>query len=174
MWAMPKRAHLPTRSENSATPERSPMPPRWLARAAGGLMLFGSLASFACAEGDADPASGDGRSGAGAAIGEGSAAPSMESAEAAAAGAAGEEQGDPARDAWGVPDAMGDVYAANCAVCHGAALEGSALGSALNGPALVHGDSVDAVVASISQGFGAKMPGWAAALPAADSRGLAI
>jgi len=88
--------------------------------------------------------------------------------------AAAEKKGDDARDAWVIPDAMGDIYAANCAVCHGPSLEGSALGSALNGPTLVHGDSLDAVVASISKGFGEKMPGWAAALPASDIRGLAI
>lgn len=179
MWAMPKRAHLRTGSENFPTSDHSPKPPRWLARVAGGLMLFGALASLACAGGETGSAGGAGGSGAGAAIGGGSAGSSAEPEAAAAAaaagtGEAGEEKGDPARDAWVVPDAMGDVYAANCAVCHGAALEGSALGSALNGPALVHGDSVEAVVASISQGFGAKMPGWAEALPASDIRGLAI
>ena len=68
---------------------------------------------------------------------------------------------------------LGDVYAANCAVCHGAALEGAALGPALRGP-LTHGDGVDALEASIARGFGAGMPGWAATLPPAEIRGIAI
>ncbi len=175
---MPKRAHPPTDPEESPLSAGGPPPSGRTTRAASGLVLFGLLVGLACADGDAGRSGESGGSDAGAASGGGAAAttaaPGVNAAADAAGADAGEEKGDPARDAWVVPDAMGDVYAANCAVCHGAALEGSALGSALNGPALVHGDSVDAVVASISQGFGAKMPGWAEALPASDIRGLAI
>ena len=34
-----------------------------------------------------------------------------------------EEEGDPARDAWVLPDEMGGIYTAQCAVCHGATQE---------------------------------------------------
>lgn len=84
------------------------------------------------------------------------------------------KKGDDARDAWVVPDAMGDVYAANCSVCHGPAFEGSALGPALNAPELVHGSDLESLVASMSKGFGAKMPAFGQTLPASDIRGLAI
>jgi glucose/arabinose dehydrogenase len=151
---MPKRAHRSTDSNVAAIRP-------WLScsrgRAADGFLLFALLTGLACAGSE----TGSGTDAAGA-------------APAAVTEPAAEAAGDPARDAWVVPDAMGEIYSANCAVCHGKALEGSALGSALNAPALVHGDSLDEVVKSISKGFGAKMPGWAAALPASDIRGLAI
>ncbi|MFO0688046.1 MAG: PQQ-dependent sugar dehydrogenase [Myxococcota bacterium] len=115
--------------------------------------------SLACAGGDGSPA-GDVKATA--------------AAEAPAAPAADEKKGDPARDAWVVPDAMGDIYAANCAVCHGKEFEGSALGPALVGSPLAHGDGLDPIVASIAKGFGEKMPGWEKTLPASDIRGLAV
>lgn len=157
MCAMPKRAHVSPASDVFwlVSPSR-----RGREGGTRCLVLFALLASLACAGGEGGPAS---EANSKASVAVPSALPESS-----------EKQGDDARDAWVVPDAMGDVYAANCAVCHGPALEGSALGSALNGPSLVHGDSVEAIVASISQGFGEKMPGWAAALPAADIRGLAI
>jgi len=158
-----------------------------LATAAAGALALLIAALLACAGGES------GQAGASAAetaaptmaAAEGSAAQAPASAtapESAAATAAGEgeggreaeKKGDPNRDAWVVPDAMGDVYAANCAVCHGKQFEGSALGSALNAPALQHGDTVEAITANIAKGFGAKMPGWEKTLPAADIRGLAI
>ncbi|MEZ4331622.1 MAG: PQQ-dependent sugar dehydrogenase [Myxococcota bacterium] len=106
-----------------------------------------------------------------AAAGDARVAPSAEPGDRAGEG---EQKGDPARDAWVVPDAMGEIYAANCAVCHGAAFEGAALGPALNASSLNHGDSLEALVGSITKGFGEKMPGWEGTLPAADIRGLAI
>lgn len=123
------------------------------------LAALGLALSLACASGDGSPA-GD--------------AKATAAAEAPAAPAAEEKKGDPARDAWVVPDAMGDIYAANCAVCHGKEFEGSALGPALVGAPLVHGDGLDPIVASIAKGFGEKMPGWEKALPASDIRGLAV
>ena len=149
---MPKRAHASTGFEPSLIPEPLVC---LVGRVGHAVVLFALLAGLACAGGDAPPAA-DANA----------AAPATESG--------GEERGDPARDAWVVPDAMGDIYATNCAVCHGQGLEGAALGSALNAPALRHGESVDDLVASISKGFGDKMPGWASTLPASDIRGLAI
>jgi len=85
-----------------------------------------------------------------------------------------EEEGDPARDAWVLPDEMGGIYTAQCAVCHGATQEGSPLGPSLLGD-LAGGDSVDALVASIAAGNPNKgMPGWRGTLPDADIRGLVI
>lgn len=124
-------------------------------------LLVGLLAVIACAAEQPATGSADG------AIASRAAAPSDGDAARA-------EEGDPARDAWVVPDAMGGLYAANCAVCHGKAFEGSALGPALAGAPLVHGDGLDAIVGSIAKGFGAKMPGWEQTLPAADIRGLAV
>ncbi len=160
MCAMPKRAQAPLASDRFPLARRSP--PSRSGRCPGTplLVLFALLAGLACA-------GGDGRS----APAADASAPSTPAA--ASSGETAEAKSDDARDAWVVPDAMGAIYAANCAVCHGPALEGSALGSALNGP-LVHGDSVEAVTASITDGFGEKMPGWAATIPAADIRGLAI
>ncbi|MBK7948319.1 MAG: PQQ-dependent sugar dehydrogenase [Deltaproteobacteria bacterium] len=106
---------------------------------------------------------------------DGSLAGAATEATAMAASEAGEEKkGDPARDAWVVPDAMGEIYAANCAVCHGKEFEGSALGPALVGAPLAQGDGLDPIITSIAKGFGEKMPGWEKALPASDIRGLAV
>ncbi len=94
---------------------------------------------------------------------------------ACAAGAEQESGGDPARDAWVLPDQMGGIYAKQCAVCHGADLEGAAQGPSLLAETLIHGDSVDEVVASIAIGAPEKgMPAWGATLPADDIRGLSI
>lgn len=176
---MPKRARRSTDSGEAQvhplhTPSRAfflslPLSRKWVA---GGLLLFAAAIGLACT-GEETGTPADAGGGAPRAV----TAPTAETepaAEVAGDDAAGEEKGDPARDAWVVPDAMGDIYAANCAVCHGKDLEGSALGSALNAKAFVHGDSLDAIVASISKGFGAKMPGWAGTLAESDIRGLAI
>ena len=56
-----------------------------------------------------------------------------------------ETEGDPARDAWVLPDEMGAIYAAQCAVCHGPDQRGSSLGPSLLGD-LTRGDSVEALV----------------------------
>ncbi len=85
------------------------------------------------------------------------------------------DESDPGRDAWVLPDEMGGIYKAQCAVCHGKQLEGSALGPSLLVDPLVHGDSVEALIASIAAGYPDKrMPAWQDTLPAEDIRGLAI
>jgi len=85
------------------------------------------------------------------------------------------EEGDPARDAWVVPDEMGGIYQAQCAVCHGAALEGAAQGPALVADRLTRGDTVPEVVVSIRDGDPSKgMPAWAGIIAPDDIRGLAI
>lgn len=172
MCAMPKRAQS-SLAFDLFSPVSSTSPSRpGRVRGTRCLVLFALLAGLACAGGDGGSAPESGADATGPAAVDALSGKAGEAGKAEAAGKA-EKEGDDARDAWVVPDAMGDIYAANCAVCHGPALEGSALGSALNGP-LVHGDSVDAVAASIAKGFGEKMPGWAATIPASDIRGLAI
>lgn len=173
---MSKRAHLgdqPTRFESPASWPRAAgahvRPIMLLGRSRAVrwalLLAWASIGqTLACAGRDGDISKSGGSASATAPI----------EAEAPAADVAPEKKGDPARDAWVVPDAMGDLYTANCAVCHGAAFEGSALGPALSAPELVHGDSLEALVASITKGFGAKMPGFGATLAASDIRGIGI
>ena len=85
-----------------------------------------------------------------------------------------EPEGDPGRDAWVLPDEMGAIYAAQCAVCHGAHQEGSSLGPSLLGD-LPGGDSIDALTRSIAEGAPDKdMPPWRDTLSADEIRGLAI
>ena len=159
---MPTRAHSSTGFDSPSFDARLA---RLLTPAVRALLLCAVLAVPACARGDGGGAS---------AGGEPKAAPAAAASSSAAPTAAAEEKGDSARDAWVVPDAMGKIFETNCAVCHGMKLEGSALGSSLLATALQHGDSVDDIVASISKGFDAKMPGWEKTLPASDIRGLAI
>ncbi len=65
-------------------------------------------------------------------------------------------------------------YLDNCAVCHGDRLEGGVQGIPLAGE-LEHGDSLDAVVASISGGFeGSGMPAWRDIFSAEEIRSLAL
>lgn len=86
-----------------------------------------------------------------------------------------DEEADPARDAWVLPDQMGGIYKAQCAVCHGAKLEGAAQGPSLLLEEFTHGDSVDALVKSIANGFPDKnMPAWKGIIPDDDIRGLSI
>lgn len=67
------------------------------------------------------------------------------------------------------------LYEAACSGCHGATLEGTPTGAALNGPELRHGASVDEIAASIASGFpAAGMQAFADSLDAARIRGLAI
>jgi glucose/arabinose dehydrogenase len=74
-----------------------------------------------------------------------------------------------------VRDPFGPLYAENCAVCHGESFEGAAQGTPLVGRALVHGDSVDEIARSISEGFPATgMPAWSKVLDESQIRGLAI
>lgn len=85
-----------------------------------------------------------------------------------------EEEGDPARDAWVLPDEMGTIYKAQCAVCHGRHQEGSQLGPSLLGD-LQGGDSLDAITTSIAEGApDADMPPWRDTLSADEIRGLAL
>ena len=85
------------------------------------------------------------------------------------------EGGDPGRDAWVLPDEMGGIYTAQCAVCHGPNQEGSALGPSLLVDPLVHGESVDELVASITLGNPSKgMPAWQGTISDDDIRGLVI
>ena len=92
----------------------------------------------------------------------------------------GEEDGDTleadaGRDAWVLPDEMGGVYEAQCAVCHGKDLEGAFLGPSLRAEPLVHGSNVEEIIASIADGYPEKqMPAWSGTIPEADIRGLAI
>lgn len=82
---------------------------------------------------------------------------------------------DPARDAWVLPDLMGGIYERQCAVCHGADLEGAAQGPSLLAKDLTRGTSVSALVASITTGVPEKgMPAWAGVIGPDDIRGLAI
>ncbi len=83
--------------------------------------------------------------------------------------------GDPDRDAWVLPDQMGGIYKAQCAVCHGPDQEGSSLGPSLLVSPLTHGDSVDQLVVSIATGYPDKrMPAWRGTIDDEDLRGLAI
>lgn len=92
-----------------------------------------------------------------------------------AGGGGSTSEGDIARDAWVLPDEMGGIYAASCAVCHGDSLEGSPLGPSLRVEPYQHGDSVDEVVASIANGIpDTKMLAWRDTIPADDIRGIAI
>ena len=54
----------------------------------------------------------------------------------------------------------GELFAQNCAACHGAALEGG-IGPSLTDKVWIHGGTPDAVIATITEGVGAKgMPAW--------------
>jgi glucose/arabinose dehydrogenase len=72
-------------------------------------------------------------------------------------------------------DPFAASYAESCAVCHGANLEGAAQGTPLAGADLRHGDSVDEIAKSISEGFPQNgMPAWSATLSDVQIRRLAI
>lgn len=67
------------------------------------------------------------------------------------------------------------LYAAECAVCHGANLEGAAQGTPLVGIELKHGESLDALAKSIAHGIaGTPMPAWADTLGADKVQQLAF
>lgn len=62
-------------------------------------------------------------------------------------------------------DPFADPYKENCAVCHGANLEGAAQGVPLAGATLRHGDSVAAIARSIASGFAQdRMPAFSATM----------
>ncbi|MCH2170297.1 PQQ-dependent sugar dehydrogenase [Myxococcota bacterium] len=101
-------------------------------------------------------------------------APAEES-QVADTGPSDAEMMEDSRDAWVAPDEMGGIYEAQCAVCHGAGMEGTAQGPSLLIEPLVHGQSVDGLVESIAKGFPDRgMPGWSQVLDPDDIRGLSI
>ncbi len=66
------------------------------------------------------------------------------------------------------------MYQENCAVCHGENLEGSALGRPLRGE-LRYGDSVPAIIASISNGYETSgMPAWSRIFSEMQIQSLAL
>lgn len=73
------------------------------------------------------------------------------------------------------PDPFIAVFTENCSVCHGENLEGAAQGTPLVGVDLKHGDTVDEIIKSISEGFPMRgMPGWIGVMNQAQIRSLAI
>ncbi len=76
---------------------------------------------------------------------------------------------------WGLQDANEKLYIEQCANCHGDRLEGAALGSTLISPPLQHGNTLEDIVTSISEGFPEQgMPAWKDALSASQIRRLAM
>ena len=70
---------------------------------------------------------------------------------------------------------FGDLYAANCAVCHGEKLEGAAQGAPLLGVELKHGQNVEQLITSISDGFPTQgMPAWRDTLTLQEIKSLAL
>ena len=66
------------------------------------------------------------------------------------------------------------MFQENCEVCHGQDLTGAAQGSPLRGE-LTHGQSINDIIASISEGYTeAGMPGWRDLLSPIEIRGLAM
>lgn len=58
-------------------------------------------------------------------------------------------------------DLVARLYQRECAVCHGAALQGAPQGTALKGADLLHGDSIDDIARSTAEGFSERgMPGF--------------
>jgi len=71
-------------------------------------------------------------------------------------------------------DPFAEPYKEFCAVCHGANMEGAAQGVPLAGRALTHGDSVDAIAKSISEGFPqGRMPAFSATMDAVQIKRIA-
>ena len=66
------------------------------------------------------------------------------------------------------------MFQENCAVCHGENLDGASQGPALRGD-LQHGESMDEIIASISNGYDTSgMPGWRDVFDPVEIRGLAM
>ena len=66
------------------------------------------------------------------------------------------------------------MFQDNCAVCHGEDLEGAAQGSPLRGE-LIHGESMDDIIASITGGYEtAGMPSWRDIFAPVEIQGLAM
>jgi cytochrome c oxidase cbb3-type subunit III len=78
----------------------------------------------------------------------------------------------PAAATGGTPDAKA-LFAANCAMCHGADGKGG-FGSDLTAAAYAHGKTLEAITASIAQGRGdGKMPAYAGQLTPEEIAALA-
>ena len=70
---------------------------------------------------------------------------------------------------------FGEVFRENCAVCHGENLEGSAMGTPLVGVDLIHGDSMETLIASITDGYEDQgMPAWSEVLDEQQIKSLAL
>lgn len=70
---------------------------------------------------------------------------------------------------------FGALYEQQCATCHGAELQGEALGVPLAGRDLVHGQSLEDIAVSIAQGYpGSGMPSWSETLTTDQIRTLAV
>lgn len=70
---------------------------------------------------------------------------------------------------------FGGVFSENCAVCHGERLEGTALGTPLVGVDLIHGDSMETLIAGITDGYPEEgMPAWSAVFTAEQVKSLAL
>lgn len=68
-----------------------------------------------------------------------------------------------------------ETFQAQCAVCHGEQMQGAAQGTPLVGQPLLHGDSMQALTASIANGFPDKgMLGWAEPLGAREINTLSL
>ncbi len=77
--------------------------------------------------------------------------------------------------AMGAPEPFAPAYQENCSVCHGENYEGLALGPALVGRELSHGQTVGDIAKSISVGFPqGGMPAWAESLDELQIRGIAL
>lgn len=67
------------------------------------------------------------------------------------------------------------LYDQQCATCHGAELEGEAIGVPLVGGELAHGQSLEEIAVSIAQGYpGLGMPSWSETLTTDQIRTLAV
>jgi glucose/arabinose dehydrogenase len=72
-------------------------------------------------------------------------------------------------------DPFAQMYAENCAVCHGERMEGGAQAPALVGVPLKHGESVAEIQRAIANGFPTSgMPAWSATMEASHIQSLAI
>jgi glucose/arabinose dehydrogenase len=76
------------------------------------------------------------------------------------------------RDGW---TQSNEVYKTYCAVCHGERMEGAGQGGPLVEVDLIHGESVQALIASISHGFPDQgMPAWTEVLTDQQIKSMAL
>lgn len=70
---------------------------------------------------------------------------------------------------------FGAVFSENCAVCHGDNMQGAAQGTPLVGSDLIHGESMEDLTSSITDGYADKgMPGWQAVFSVEEIKSLAL